>query len=260
MAKCHDRIKRLFILLIAVKIERMFNDLSIFKNENVLAGFTTRCVPGHQRREELAQKAARHANVAVRLGLVHGNAIVHVTAQDFMCAQNGILDYDNVDGAVTDVRETVLTTGHADCLPVYLYDPIKNAIGLAHAGWKGTLVNIAGALVENMVHRFNSDPKDIKAFIGPGIGFCCFEVGREVVEAFQCSYDWTLTDVLKKENGQYNIDLKNINKTQLQMCGLRDIKVSSLCTKCREDLFFSYRRNKEKGRMLAYIYLKGESK
>lgn len=238
----------------------MFKDLLIFENECVLAGFTTRSIQGQQRREELAQKAAEHGNAAVRLGLVHGNDIAHVTAQDLVRAQGGIIDYDNVDGAVTAEHGMILTTGHADCLPIYLYDPTKNAIALAHAGWKGTLENIARTLTENMIECFGSNPQNIQAFIGPGIGPCCFEVGPEVTEAFLSSYDWALADVSKKENQRFHIDLKSINKKQLEMCGLKDIRVSPLCTKCREDLFFSYRRNKEKGRMLAYIYLKGESK
>ncbi|NCB42781.1 MAG: peptidoglycan editing factor PgeF [Clostridia bacterium] len=238
----------------------MLNDLILFENESVFAAFTTRNCQGPQRREELAAQAALRGSAALRLSLVHGKEIVNVTAHDLVRACDGILDYDDVDGAVTNEPGIILTTGHADCLPVYLYDPIHHAIGLAHAGWKGTLANIAQALVQAMMQHFASEPIKMKAYIGPGIGACCFEVGREVSDAFSDAYAWALEYTLAKENGQFNLDIKNINKRQLEICGLEDITISSLCTKCREDLFFSYRRNKEKGRMLAYIYLKGDNK
>jgi len=245
---------------ITVKIIEMLSDLVLFENENVFAAFTTRACQGAQRREELAAQAALRGNAALRLSLVHGKEIVNVTAHDLVRACDGILDYEDVDGAVTGEPGILLTTGHADCLPVYLYDPVHHAIGLAHAGWKGTLANIAQALAAKMVQHFASRPSEIKAYIGPGIGACCFEVGPEVKEAFADAYAWAFEYTLAKENGRFNLDIKGINKRQLELCGLEDITISSLCTKCREDLFFSYRRNKEKGRMLAYIYLTGENK
>lgn len=260
MAECDDKIKPLSVFVNTVKIVKMFNDLILFENEEVFAGFTTRNCQGYFRREQLAAQAALCGDSVVRLSLVHGNRIVLVQEQDLVRTREGFLDYEEVDGAVTAQSKAILTTSHADCLPVYLYDPMHHAIGLAHAGWKGTLANIAQKLVENMSGHLGSSPKNIKAFIGPGIGSCCFEVGQEVADAFAVAYDWALDYTAAGENGRFYIDLKEINKKQLQLCGLSDITISPFCTKCREDLFFSYRRDTDEGRMLAYIYFKGENK
>ena len=237
----------------------MFEDLILFENEEVLAGFTTRNCQGYFRREQLAAQAALSGNAVVRLSLVHGSRIALVEEQDLARTYEGFLDYENVDGAVTAQKKAILTTSHADCLPVYLYDPVRQAIGLAHAGWKGTLSNIAQKLAESMSEHLGSSPQNIKAFIGPGIGSCCFEVGPEIANAFAVAYDWALDYTATGENGRFYIDLKGINRKQLQLCGLSDITISPFCTKCREDLFFSYRRETDEGRMLAYIYFKGEN-
>ena len=241
------------------KIQKMFYDIAVFENLPVVAGFTTRECQGSDRREALAAMAASSGGAAVRLSLVHGNSIVLVEKPDLLRAQDGMLDYEDTDGAVTDTPGIILTTGHADCLPIYLYDPLKKAVGLAHAGWKGTLSNIAGELVTTMMKNFHSDPATIKAFIGPGIGACCFQVSRDVKDIFQNTYSWVNEFTAEDEDAKFKMDLKHINKRQLEISGLVDIEISPYCTKCREDLFFSYRRNKERGRMLAYIYLKGEN-
>lgn len=237
----------------------MFCDMMLFENTPVVAGFTTRECQGADRREALAAMAASSGGAAVRLSLVHGNRIAVVAKPDLLRAENGMLDYEDTDGAVTDIPGIILTTGHADCLPVYLYDPKKKVVGLAHAGWKGTLANIAGELVTAMVENFYSDPATIRAFIGPGIGACCFQVSQDVKDIFQETYSWVSEFTVEDTDAKFKMDLKRINKKQLEISGLIDIEISPYCTKCREDLFFSYRRNKERGRMLAYIYLKGEN-
>lgn len=243
-----------------VKVMRMFNsDIKIFENMPVVAGFTTRECQGKDRREALAAAAASRGGAAVRLGLVHGSRIAAINPSDLLRAQNGMLDCEDTDGAVTGTPGVILTTGHADCLPIYLYDPVKKAIGLAHAGWKGILTNIAQALVQSITENFASDPGDMKALIGPGIGLCCFQVGTDVKEAFCSAYPWAEEFTVKETNEKFRLDLKGISKRQLELSGMSDIEISPHCTKCREDLFFSYRRNQESGRMLAYIYLKGEN-
>ena len=241
------------------KIQKMFYDITVFENSPVVAGFTTRKCQGADRREALAAMAASSGGAAVRLSLVHGNRIAVVAKPDLLRAQDGMLDYEDTDGAVTDTPGIILTTGHADCLPIYLYDPVKKAIGLAHAGWKGTRSNISAELVNSMVENFGSDPATVKAFIGPGIGVCCFQVSQDVKDIFSDTYPWINEFTVKDKDAKFKMDLKLINKRQLEISGLMDIEISPYCTKCREDLFFSYRRDKERGRMLAYICLKGEN-
>lgn len=230
----------------------------IVQDDIVFAGFTTRPVIGAERRRELAEAAAKGAGAAVRLSLVHGTAVARISFPDVLHAQNGIIDCEETDAAVTDLSNVVLTSGHGDCLPLYFYDPAVPAIGLAHAGWRGTLANIARETVEAMVRYFSSDAKDIRAWIGPGIGRCCFEVDADVADSFLCSFDWATDCVDRCAEGKYHIDLKEINRRQLADCGVSAVQVSDLCTVCRPDLFYSYRRGRERERMLAYICLKGD--
>lgn len=159
------------------------------------------------------------------------------------------------DGAITDRKGVLLTTVHADCLPVWFYDKDNHAIGLVHAGWRGTLAGIAPKAVKMMREAYGSVPARIIAHIGPGISKCCFETGPEVIEAFR--KEWEFADLyadpaggLDKGTGQaedmgkYYIDLKGINMQQLLGAGMlkKNITISSHCTCCEPETFESYRR------------------
>lgn len=149
----------------------------------------------------------------------------------------------DTDGLLTDAPQVLLTTVHADCIPVYLYDPIRRAIGLVHAGWRGTALGIGAKAARMMKKHFQSEPEQIKAYIGPGISSCCFETGPEVYEEFKAG--WPFIDEFASARGEkYFIDLKGINKRQLRKAGLaeKNIQVSPHCTCCEPELFCSYRR------------------
>lgn len=161
------------------------------------------------------------------------------------------LSIPDTDGLITNVNGVLLTTVHADCLPVYFFDPKKEVIGLVHAGWRGTAAEISRKAVREMVKVFRCAPDDICACIGPGISRCCFETGRDVYNAFADSWDVAgniddVTDVRKNAAGEekYYIDLKEINRRQLEAEGVstENIGVSSHCTCCEPELFCSYRR------------------
>ncbi len=154
----------------------------------------------------------------------------------------------DTDGTITNLKNVLLTTVHADCLAVFCYDPVREAIGLCHAGWRGTCAGIAMEMVEKMEEEYGCDPEDLQAYIGPGISQCCFEVGMEVAEAF--AENWTFAedyiirtpgDVAK---GKCHIDIKGINQEQLELMGIptEQIRVSEHCTCCEPELFCSYRR------------------
>lgn len=148
---------------------------------------------------------------------------------------------DDTDGMITNLPGVLLTTVHADCLAIYLYDPVGHAIGLVHAGWRGTLMGIGRKAALMMKEQYGSSLEDIKIYIGPGISPCCFETGPEVYEAFQ--EKWNFIDAYAEPKGaKYFIDLKGINKQQLTDIGVRQIEVSSHCTCCEPELFRSYRR------------------
>ena len=130
----------------------------------------------------------------------------------------------------------------ADCNVILLHDPVRRAVGAAHAGWRGTAAGIVGKTVRAMQDAFGCDPAHIRAAIGPAIGPCCFETDNDVPAA--------LREVLGVEaepfmtwNGQkWHIDLKAVNALWLQKAGVRHIDLCGDCTYCRPDLYWSHRK------------------
>jgi YfiH family protein len=153
----------------------------------------------------------------------------------------------------------------ADCVPLYFYDPVHNAAGLSHAGWKGSVKQIAQATVTKMKDLFGSKPKEMLAAIGPSIGVCCFEVDELVMDkvwelfgsANEC-HDGEIPLYFGKTNGKFMLNLQEMNRQIMIKAGIlpTNIEVSKLCTSCRSDLFYSHRKEKgETGRMVAWIGL-----
>ena len=171
-------------------------------------------------------------------------------------AQLSHIRFPRTDGAITNQKGILLTTVHADCLPVWLYDEENQAIGLVHAGWRGTLAGIAPKAVKLMQETYGSDPARMKAAIGPGISMCCFETGPEVIEAFREHWDFADyyaetaeehfgdDEIPESAEGKYYIDLKGINTEELLEAGLQleNIEISRHCTHCEPETFASYRR------------------
>lgn len=165
---------------------------------------------------------------------------------------------DGVDGLVTNVKNITLATFYADCVPIFFLDKEIQVIGLVHAGWRGTVKGIVCKMVDMLVEKFNSQPKDILVGIGPSIGQCCFEVGEEVFKEFKKAYTDIIDNITQKISDKYYIDLWKTNKLILEKKGIlpSNISISGLCTSCNTDLFFSYRKEKGKtGRMAALIKL-----
>lgn len=153
---------------------------------------------------------------------------------------------EGVDGIVTNLENVPLMCYSADCVPVLLYDN-KEIIAAVHSGWRGTMGNIVKNAVELMCSH-GSNVKNISAFIGPAIGICCYEVSEDVGEVF-ASYSEC---VIKKDNGKFMVDLKNIVKAQLTREGIIEdnIDVAPYCTSCDNRMFFSHRRQKGKSGLL----------
>lgn len=154
----------------------------------------------------------------------------------------------DTDGTITNLKNVLLTTVHADCLAVFCYDPVKEAIGLSHAGWRGTCAGIAAEMIEKMQAEYGCDTKNMQIYISPGISMCCFEAGMEVAGAF--TEKWTFAhEFISRSpedirNEKCHIDLKGINRRQMELAGIPadQIKVSGHCTCCEPELFCSYRR------------------
>ncbi len=163
------------------------------------------------------------------------------------------------DGLMTDVPGITLVTFYADCMPVMIYDPEHQAIGMVHAGWRGTAAGIAPLLVEAMVSRYGSRPQAMLAAMGPAIGPCCFEVGLEVAEAFmEIKVLREETSWLIPKPGNPHLDLGMINFRLLTAAGIPDTSVINpeICTCCHPELLYSHRRDHgDTGRMAALMAL-----
>jgi len=182
------------------------------------------------------------------------------------------------DGLLTAAPRLLLAIQTADCLPVILVDTKRKAVGVFHAGWRGTLKRIVEKGVGEMRRYFGTQPRDIRAAIGPGIHSCCYEVGEEVVAKFasQFAYAGELFREVKESDAVRDkypllfltarapghstlptkifLDLAEANRRQLMAAGVpaKNIEISALCTSCRNDLLFSYRAEKGvTGRLMA---------
>ncbi len=190
----------------------------------------------------------RTSNTLVHAHLTHGSDVAIVSQQE--CGQY----VGPVDGLISSEPGCGLTMNYADCAPIFLYDPDRNAIGLGHAGWKGAVKDLPGALVRAMQRAYGSDPAGLIAGIGPCIGPCCYEVGEPVISAVRSSFDDSDALLLLPEGesrtglaeARPNFDLPEANRRQLASAGVESIELSNLCTACRTDLFYSHRA--EKGR------------
>ncbi|HBT20096.1 MAG TPA: peptidoglycan editing factor PgeF [Peptococcaceae bacterium] len=191
---------------------------------------------------------------------VHGDKVVLVEEEQ---RGRGAFDLKDVipgaDALITGKKNVALTAFFADCVPIYILCPHDRKIGIAHAGWKGTALGIAGKTVKAMKAAFGVKERDCMAFIGPSIGPCCYTVGENVYMQFSDHFENKRDDFFKKlSHEKWSLDLWTANKYDLIFSGIepKNIFVSGLCTCCNENLFFSYRReNGKTGRMAAVFKL-----
>ncbi len=160
------------------------------------------------------------------------------------------------DGLITNLNDIVLTSYHADCVPLYFYDRVKKVIGIAHSGWKGSLNNISKEMIEAFKQEFSSDTDDIVVAIGPSIGSCCYEIQEDVARQFREKFTDSAEIILVEDDKMY-LDLWKINKSNLLNSGIsqENIMESDFCTSCNIDYLYSYRRENTKDRMIGAIKL-----
>jgi len=154
------------------------------------------------------------------------------------------------DGIVTQDTGTVCAVMTADCLPVLLSDRAGKGVGIAHAGWRG----LAGGVVENVVQAMGVHPRDLIAYIGPGIGARRYEVGEDVLRAFVDTDPAAATSFAPRQNGTYLVDLYEIARRRLAAAGVAEVHGGEFCT-ATEGRFFSFRRDRTTGRMASLIWL-----
>lgn len=161
------------------------------------------------------------------------------------------------DGIVTDRPDTPLVMRFADCTPLLFHDPVRGVIGIAHAGWKGTVQGIGANMVRTMQQTYGSRPVDIQAWIGPAISRDCFQVGEEVVSALH-QYFGTIEGLMQRDevDGTAYVDLWAANRLDLQRMGVEQISILEICTMQSTQDFFSHRGEKGRtGRFGAVIAL-----
>lgn len=161
------------------------------------------------------------------------------------------------DGIITDDPTVTLVTSHADCGAYFFYDPVHRAIGMAHAGWKGTLLRIGAEMARRMAEEFDTDPSDIIAATGPCICRDCFEVDANLGEKFQSEFGYPGISRPGRQGKAY-VDLELAAAVQFVEAGIRpeSITLMNACTYENRQHFFSHRRDKGiTGSMAAYIKL-----
>ncbi|WP_135228726.1 peptidoglycan editing factor PgeF [Deinococcus fonticola] len=194
-------------------------------------------------RARLAGALGFPATAFARLDQVHGTDVITAAGPGVWVG----------DALVTAKPGVLLAIGTADCYPLLLADPQAGVLGAAHAGWKGTVGDIAGQVVGAMT-RLGADPSRIHAAVGPGICGERFEVGEDVAEKFRAA---GLGEFILQGQGRARIDLAGANAFLLRRAGVTDVWVSGRCS--TEDDFYSYRRDAgQTGRMWAVIGLPGE--
>ena len=202
-------------------------------------------------RERFAEAVGVDAGRFTTCAQVHGSEVVVV---DEALVGSGALALDDTiagtDALITKLHNVPLLLFYADCVPVLIADTKSSAIGLAHAGWRGTVAQIAKKTVQKMQAEFGCEPKNLVAAIAPSIGSCCYEVD-DFVRDKATGYEEFFTPVASKP-GKYMLDLQGYNRRELLEAGLNaaNIAVAGVCTAHNHELFYSYRAEQGKtGRM-----------
>ncbi len=170
---------------------------------------------------------------------VHSDTIRVVTKQDALGIDHHL--YPESDALITRDPGTALVVFTADCTPILLHDPVTGAVGAVHAGWRGTAADIAGKTVKAMCREFGCRPENIRAAIGPNIGFCCFQTDAEVPEAMGKTYGTAAENHIRPDKEKYYVNLKAINALALRRAGVEMIEISKDCTMCSRERYWSHR-------------------
>jgi len=196
---------------------------------------------------KLLKKISRREARVVSLTQMHRDECVAITSRDQLQRR-----YSG-DAVLTDRDDVFVSVAVADCLPIFMVNPKMKVIGMAHAGWRGTLLGIARRTMREAKDRFGCEPGDFTLLFGPCIRSCCYRVSDQVAILFddEC--------VSRRRNGALMLDLVHANLKQFAGCGVKEDKIFVIggCTFCEKELFCSCRRDKENaGRMIGFLGLK----
>jgi len=191
---------------------------------------------------------------------VHGADVrVVETAEDARPTENQRGDTIYCDVIVSNAKGVLAGVKTADCVPILLGDPVTGAFAAVHAGWRGTLATAVIAGVKRLKEEYNAKPENLRVAIGASAGPCCYEVGSEVIDAFTSRFGSGGNLFATTRPGHAMVDLIKANRDQLESAGVipERIQAAPICTMCRTDLFFSYRKEKnlhgKVGRLMAVV-------
>lgn len=195
----------------------------------------------------------------VTMRQVHGSAVLRLSkaGEDLARASR-----QAADALFTTTPGIALAVSTADCVPLLLHDPTCGLIAAVHVGWRGVAAAIIERVVERLGDEAGCDAANLRAGIGPAIGACCYEVGRDVFEAFAAVGVTAAETFLPRSQDRWHLDLAGTVRRLLQRCGLRGAHIGTLplCTKCHPAYFFSHRRQGERrGAQLSLIALQGRA-
>ena len=194
-----------------------------------------------KKREAVASIMEYKNEDLVYMNQVHGNnvQIVDINSPKLI---------ENCDGLITKEKELPLMVMVADCIPILFFDEIQGVIAAVHAGRNSTFLKIAQITANKMINELGCNANNIKVIMGPSIHTCCYEVSDELVNIVKASFG----EKFCKGN---NIDLHGINVKLLEEVGIRHIRISEICTKCSNEPFYSFRKDKHTGRFAGIITL-----
>ena len=191
---------------------------------------------------------------------VHGADVrVVQTAEEAKPAENQLGETIFCDVIVSNAEGVLAAVKTADCVPILLGDSVTGAFAAVHAGWRGTLASAVVVGVERLAREYDARPENLRVAIGASAGPCCYEVGSEVIEAFTKQFADAEKLFTETRPGHALVDLLEANRNQLESAGVlpERIHIAPICTMCRTDLFFSYRKEKslhgKVGRLMAVV-------
>ncbi len=224
-------------------IKSYFIDIPIIQHkdlnlEGVLYGFTTKEV----KKEEVIKKFELNGFKLITASQIHSNRVMVIKNRNHRRIVG--------DALLTEEVGLFIGVKTADCLPILIVDRTNRAVGAIHAGWRGTLKKIVLESLKKFTRKFHSDPSELIAILGPSISKCCYEIGSDIESLLRLSFP----DSLEHRESKIYFDLRHANENILLKSGFKKENIFDipLCTKCHEELFYSYRRG-ENNRNIAFI-------
>ena len=226
-------------------------NLSPFSGDDMSAVF--------ENQSKLAEWLGIDADKIILPFQTHGTEVKEITERFFELADEEKRDCLNgVDAIFTRITKVCIGISTADCVPILFYDPTKQVVAAAHAGWRGTCGKIAEKTIKAFVEAYHCEPSDILVTIGPSISVKVYEVGQEVVNHFE-SAGFNIPEIVEIRNKSIYLDLWKANRQSLLKAGIvaENIEVAGICTFTEHERFFSARRlGIKSGRLLSGIMLK----